>query len=182
MPGGEGTGGIIDYFRLPKQEWYWYRNQYAGVPPPAAPGGGTPAALQLTADNTNLVAVDGTDDSQLIVTVLDANGNATSNNVPVTLTVISGPGQFPTGTNITFTPPSSSQASDIAILAGKAAIEFRTYYSGTTVIQATSPGLASTNIVITSQGSPVWTNGVTPPAPTTALLTFQWHHYLAAGA
>jgi beta-galactosidase len=143
LPGGSGTMGMVDFFRIPKRAWYWYRNQYARIPPPTWPGGGVPAALQLTASTTNFTAVDGTQDAQLLVTVLDAGGNATSNNVPVTLTVISGPGLFPTGTNITFTPQGNGQASDIAILEGKAAIEFRTYYSGTSVIQATSPGLTS---------------------------------------
>jgi autotransporter-associated beta strand protein len=166
LPGGSGTMGMVDFFRIPKRAWYWYRNQYAGVPPPAWPGGGTPAQIQLTTDTTNFTAVDGTQDAQLLVTVLDAYGNPTSNNVPVTLTIISGPGQFPTGTNIAFTPQGSGQASDIAILEGKAAIEFRTYYSGTSVIQATSPGLTSASVTITSQGSPAWVPGVTPPAPT----------------
>ena len=166
LPGGSGTMGMVDFFRIPKRAWYWYRNQYAGVPAPAWPTNGTPAALQLTTDRTNFTAVDGTQDAQLLVTVLDANGNPTSNNVPVTLTIISGPGQFPTGTNITFTPQGSGQASDIAILEGKAAIEFRTYYSGTSVIQAASPGLTGTSVTITSQGSPAWVPGVTPPAQT----------------
>jgi hypothetical protein len=160
-----GIMGIVDYFRLPKRAWYWYRNAYAGVSPPAWPGNGTPAALQLAADKTNLVAVDGTDDAQLIVTVRDANGNAISNNVPINLSILSGPGEFPTGTNITFTPPSSSPQSDIAIRDGKAAIEFRSYYAGTTVINAASPGLTNATITITSQGSPAWVAGVTPPAP-----------------
>jgi autotransporter-associated beta strand protein len=187
LPGGSGTMGMVDFFRIPKRAWYWYRNQYAGIPPPTWPGNGTPAALQLTASTTNFTAVDGTQDAQLIVTVLDASGNATSNNVTVTLTVISGPGQFPTGTNITFTPQGNGQASDIAILEGKAAIEFRTYYSGTSVIQASSPGLTGTNITITSQGSPSWVPGVTPPAQTLTYSRFNGtvtlppvHSYLLA--
>ena len=157
------TMGIVDYFRLPKRAWYWYRNTYASVAPPSWPASGTAAALQLTADKTNLVAVDGTDDAQLIVTVLDSKGTAISNNVPVTLSITSGPGEFPTGTSITFTPSGSSDQSDIAILDGKAAIEFRSYYSGTTAIKATSPGLTAATISITSQGSPAWVAGVTPP-------------------
>jgi len=157
------TMGIVDYFRLPKRAWYWYRNAYAKVAPPTWPASGTAAALQLTADKTNLAAVDGTDDAQLIVTVLDSKGNAISNNVPVTLSVTSGPGEFPTGTSITFTPSGSSDQSDIAILDGKAAIEFRSYYSGTSVIKATSSGLTAATITITSQGSPAWVEGVTPP-------------------
>lgn len=164
--GGSGLEllGIVDYFRLPKRAWYWYRNAYVGVPPPAWPGNGTPAALGLTASTNHFTTVDGTQDAQLIVTVLDANGNPISNNVPVTLTVTSGPGEFPTGPSITFMPPSSSPQSDIAIRDGKAAIAFRTYYSGTSVITASSPGLISTNITITSEGSPAYVPGVTPPA------------------
>jgi hypothetical protein len=155
--------GMVDYFRLPKRRWYWYRSAYANVPPPTWPVDGTPAALQLTVDKTTLAAVDGTDDAQLIVTAVDSKGTPISNNVPVTLSITSGPGEFPTGTSITFTPPGSSDQSDIAILEGKAAIEFRSYYSGTTVIKATSPGLTAATVTITSQGSPAWVEGVTPP-------------------
>ena len=157
------VSGMVDYFRLPKRRWYWYRNAYANVPPPTWPVDGTPAALQLTADKTTLTAVDGTDDAQLIATVVDSKGTPISNNVPVTLTITSGPGEFPTGTTITFTPPGSSDQSDIAILEGKAAIEFRSYYAGTTVITATSPGLTAATITITSQGTPAWVEGVTAP-------------------
>jgi hypothetical protein len=153
---------MVDYFRLPKRRWYWYRNAYANVPPPTWPVDGTPAALKLDADKTTLAAVDGTDDAQLIVTVLDSKGTPISNNVPVTLSIASGPGEFPTGTSITFTPPGGSDQSDIAILEGKAAIEFRSYYAGTTVIKATSPNLTAATITITSQGSPAWVEGVTP--------------------
>jgi hypothetical protein len=156
------VSGMVDYFRLPKRRWYWYRNAYANVPPPTWPVDGTPAALKLEADKTSLAAVDGTDDAQLIVTVVDSKGIPISNNVPVTLSITSGPGEFPTGTSITFTAPGSSDQSDIAILEGKAAIEFRSYYSGTTVIKATSPNLTAATITITSQGSPAWVEGVTP--------------------
>jgi beta-galactosidase len=121
--------------------------------------------LQLTADKTSLSAVDGTDDAQLIVTVVDSKGTAITNNVPVTLSVSSGPGEFPTGTSITFTPAGGGDQSDIAILDGKAAIEFRSYYSGTSVIKATSPGLTAASITITSQGSPAWVEGVTKGPP-----------------
>ena len=107
--------------------------------------------------------MDGTDDVQLVVTVLDSKGAPISNNVAVTLSITSGPGEFPTGTSMTFTPPGSSDQSDIAILEGKASIEFRSYYAGKTVIKATSPGLTAATVTITSQGSPAWVEGVTPP-------------------
>ncbi len=44
--------GIVDYFRIPKRSWYWYRNAYAKVPPPEWPQPGTPAGLKLEADKT----------------------------------------------------------------------------------------------------------------------------------
>jgi beta-galactosidase len=161
-----GIMGIVDYFRIPKRSYYWYRNAYAKVAPPTWPTSGTPAGLKLTTSTTTLTAVDGTQDAWLLVTVVDSSGKALSNNVPVTLTVTSGPGEFPTGPSITFTPPGSGAASDIAILDGQAAIEFRTYYAGSSVIQATSPGLTSASVTITSQGSPAWVEGTTPKADT----------------
>lgn len=153
-----GRMGIVDYFRLPKRAWYWYRNEYRHIPPPAWPVEGTPAKLRLESDKTTLKAVDGTDDAQLIVTVLDAAGKELSNSVPVTLDIVSGPGEFPTGPSMTFEPKS-----DIAILDGKAAIEFRSYYAGTTKIRVSSPGLVGAEIDIKSLGAPQWKPGVTPP-------------------
>jgi hypothetical protein len=152
----------VDYFRIPKRSYYWYRNTYAKVPPPTWPAAGTAAALKLTSSTATLT-VDGTQDAWLLVTVVDASGKAISNNVPVTLTIKSGPGEFPTGPSITFTPPGMGSASDIGIRDGQAAIEFRTYYSVTSVIEATSPGLTSSSVTLTSQGSPAWVEGTTPP-------------------
>ena len=134
IAGDEGRTGIVDYFRLPKRAWFWYRNESNHILPPKWPIGGTPAALKISADKTTLKSADGTDDAQIIVTVLDKNGRSLSNSPPVTLTVASGPGEFPTGPAITFAPDS-----DIAIRDGQAAMEFRSYYSGKTVIRATSP-------------------------------------------
>ena len=98
-----GIMGIVDYFRIPKRSYYWYRNAYAKVAPPTWPASGTPAGLKLTSSTTTLSAVDGTQDAWLLVTVVDASGKPINNNVPVTLTVTSGPGEFPTGPSITFT-------------------------------------------------------------------------------
>jgi beta-galactosidase len=158
--------GAVDYFRLPKRAWYWYRNAYRGIAPPAWPVAGTPAKLGLDADKTTLAAVDGTDDAQIRVSILDANGVRISNAATVTLTIESGPGEFPTGRTITFTPAGNGDASDIAIVDGWAAIEFRAYQAGTSVIRATSPGLTDATITITSQGSPAYVQGVTALAPT----------------
>jgi len=153
-----GGMGMIDYFRLPKRQWYWYRNEYKKIPPPEWPANGVPAALILSADQTKLNSADGTDDSLLTVTIVDAAGKALSNCPPVTLTLESGPGEFPTGPSITFAPDS-----DIAIRDGQAAIEFRSYHAGKSVIRATSPGLKDAMIEITSLGAPPFIVGETPP-------------------
>jgi hypothetical protein len=152
-----GSMGMVDYFRLPKRQWYWYRNEYLHIPPPAWPSNGVPAGLKLVADRTALDSVDGTDDTQLIVTVVDKEGRSLSNCPPVTLAVESGPGEFPTGPSITFAPDS-----DIAIRDGEAAMEFRSYNSGKTLIRATSPGLKDATIQITSRGEPHFVAGKMP--------------------
>jgi len=102
--------------------------------------------------------VDGTDDAQIIVTVLDKDGNAISNCPPVKLAIEAGPGEFPTGPSVTFAPDS-----DIAIRDGQAALEFRSYYAGKTLIRATSPGLMDATIEIISVGEPKFIAGQTPP-------------------
>jgi hypothetical protein len=154
-----GGMGMMDYFRLPKRQWYWYRQHNRGIPPPAGRQPGVPAALRLSADRTTLRAVDGTEDAHLIVTVVDENGAPLSNCPPVTLAIASGPGEFPTGPSITF-----AADSDIAIRDGAAAIEFRSYHAGETVIRATSPGLTDATIRLTSLGEPKFVSGVTPAA------------------
>ena len=158
IAGDEGKTGIVDYFRLPKRAWYWYRNEYAHIPPPEWPADGTPAALKLSADKTTLKSADGTDDAQIVVTIVDASGKPLSNSPPVTLTIESGPGEFPTGPAIAFAPDS-----DIAIRDGRAAMEFRSYYSGKSVIRATSPGLKDATLTITTLGEPRFIAGKTPP-------------------
>ncbi|MEG1581173.1 MAG: glycoside hydrolase family 2 TIM barrel-domain containing protein [Bacteroidaceae bacterium] len=166
--GGAGlaTMGLVDYFRLPKRQYYWYQECYAkGNKKPVAPvwpTNGTPAQLKLETDKNEIAAPDGTDDVMLTVTVQDAKGKAISNNVPVTLKIVSGPGEFPTGTTLQFLPPSNDEKADIFIRDGKCAIDFRSYYAGTTVIEASSPGLKSSTITLTTLGSPSWIEGVTP--------------------
>jgi hypothetical protein len=152
-----GAMGMVDYFRLPKRQWYWYRNEYLHIPPPAWPSSGEPAGLKLTADKATLNSVDGTDDTQIIVTVVDKDGVPINNCPPVTLAVESGPGEFPTGPSISF-----ASDSDITIRDGQAAMEFRSYYAGKTVIRATSPGLKDATIEINSLGEPMFVAGKTP--------------------
>lgn len=138
-----GKMGIVDYFRIPKRAWYWYRNANLGIAPPEWPVDGKPAKLRLTRSGSGTVRADGADDVQLLVTVLDAEGRELSNCPDVTLSIVNGPGEFPTGRSITFSEPS-----DIRIQDGKAAIEMRAYCSGFTEVEATSPGLQSARIAI----------------------------------
>lgn len=159
-----GCAGIVDYFRIPKRSWYWYRNQYLHIPPPEWPQNGTPAKLALTTDKTTIQGADATDDCQILVTVQDASDKPVSNSPPVTFTIESGPGEFPTGRSITFNPPSKDPQSDIVIRDGQAAIEFRSYYGGKTVIRATSHGLEDGTVTITTTGDPQFVPGQSPIA------------------
>jgi len=158
---GNGVSkGLVDYARIPKREWYWYRNQYLHIPPPAWPQAGVPAQLSLTADKTVIAGTDGRDDVHLLVTVQDAGGKPISNSPPVTFTIESGPGEFPTGRTITF-----DETTDNPIRDGQAAIEFRSYYGGETIIRATSPGLKDATLKIITRGEPQFVAGKTPLAP-----------------
>jgi len=89
--------------------------------------------------------------------VVDKNGRPLSECPPVTLSIVSCPGEFPTGPSITVAPDS-----DITIRDGAAAMEFRSYYSGKTVIRASSPGLKDATVQITSRGEPRYVAGKTP--------------------
>lgn len=159
--------GIIDYFRIPKRAWYWYRNEYAHIPPPEWPQPGIPATLKLDADRLSS-ASDGTEDIKLNVTVIGKNGKPINNSPPVKLTVISGPGEFPTGSAITF-----NKDSDIRILDGQAAIEFRSWYAGPTIIEASSPGLQPARLQLRFTGDNPYKKGITPPSPERPYIRFR---------
>jgi beta-galactosidase len=152
-----GLMGMIDYFRLPKNMWYWYRNEYMRLSPQEPSIDGIPAKLDLTVDKTIISNTNGTDDVFLVVSVLDKAGKQLSNSPDVTLQIVSGPGEFPTGTSITF-----SEASDIYIRDGKAAITFRSYFGGKTTIRAISKGLQSDSVLVETKGVPVFAEGISP--------------------
>ena len=153
-----GQMGMVDYSRLPKRTWYWYRNAYRGIAPPEWPVPGTATALTLTSNHApGPLRADGTDDTQLIVQVVDARGKLLSNAPPVTLRIVSGPGELPTGRSIQFTPQG-----DIAIRDGEAAIEMRAYQSGTIQLEASSPGLREARLSLRAEGGPSFVRGVTP--------------------
>lgn len=163
-----GGMGMIDYFRLPKRQYYWYRNAYAHIAPPTWPVSGKPAALRLTASSPTIARADGTDDVQLIVSVVNAAGRRLSNSPPVHLAIESGPGELPTGRSIDFAPDS-----DIEIRDGEAAIAMRTWQSGTTRLRATSPGLKDAVVEVrTLQGQPFGA-GKTPLVANRPYVAFQ---------
>jgi hypothetical protein len=154
-----GGMGMIDYFRLPKRQYYWYRNAYAHVPPPVWPVDGKPAALSITTSAPTIARADGTDDVQVIVSVVDAQDRRLSNSPPVRLAIESGPGELPTGRAIDFAPES-----DIAIHDGQAAIAMRSWQAGVTRLRATSPGLKDATATVRTLDGPAFVAGKTPVA------------------
>ena len=154
-----GGMGLIDYSRLPKRQYYWYRNAYAHVPPPTWPRAGTPAALSITTSSPTIARADGTDDVQVIVSVVDAQGRRLSNSPPVHLAIESGPGELPTGRAIDFAPDR-----DIAIRDGEAAIAMRSWQAGATRLRATSPGLEDAVAIVRTLSGPSFVPGKTPIA------------------
>jgi len=159
IAGNMGEMGIVDFARIPKRSWYWYRNYFRGIEPPDWPVEGTPKSLKLFADKTELQGTDATDDAHINVQVIGESGKHISNSPDVTLTIISGPGEFPTGRSITF---KESTRNEIQILDGHAAIEFRSYEGGVTIIEAASEELEPAQIEITTLGEPMYNEGVTP--------------------
>jgi len=155
-----GSKGIVDYARIPKRSWYWYRNTLLHIPPPPWPEAGTAAQLALSSDKATIQGTDATDDAQILVTVENAAGKALSDSPAVTFTIESGPGEFPTGRTITF-----DSTGDIPIRDGEAAIEFRSNYAGQTKIRATSSGLKDGLLTITTNGEPAFAPGISPAVP-----------------
>lgn len=151
IAGKQGLKGIVDHSRLPKQSWYWYRNAYRQIPPQEPPRNTTAVSLAIDSSSQVIQGTDGFDDVQLIVSLRDADEAVVNAVPPITLIIESGPGEFPTGRSITFDP-----ATDITYFAGQAAIAFRSYHGGTTVIRARSPGLRDATIEIVTVGDPVF--------------------------
>ncbi|MET8763974.1 RICIN domain-containing protein [Lentzea sp. NPDC004782] len=161
--------GMIDYYRLPKDQWYWYRAnkaKWSGTTNIADPAPvpreqstrATATAMTLETGRNSAVTVtdDGSTDTQLVVTMRNASGAWVNDTRTVKLTVTSGPGILPGGKSYTFTP--GRQAFD-----GKAAVEFRSYYAGTTTITASSAGLPDATITVTTTDTVGAGNEPEPP-------------------
>ncbi len=145
--GNMGAMGMIDYYRLPLNTWYWYRRELMGIPFPPERKKGTPKYLRMTSDVRQFKA-NGQEDAWIYVEVLDEDYRPLSNELEVTLTVVCGDGIFPTGKAITFRPEEHS------FLDGQCAIEFRSFYGGDNLVEATALGLEPARIHIKALGEP----------------------------
>ncbi len=132
--------GIVDFFRLPKQSWYWYRQALRGIAPVPVPPEGEAAGIRLSSDRTQLHSCRGEDDALICFQLLDREGNPVSASTPVTLTA-SGAGVFPTGKSICF-----AADSPIRLAAGSGAICLRATQGGDITIRASAPGLSGATL------------------------------------
>lgn len=142
--------GIVDYYRLPLKAWYTYREVNTGVPRKDSVDG-TASKMKIEAnytyDGQTTLQNNGKDDAQIIVTLLNDNDEWVNDSTTIQLEVVDGPGVFPGGK--TYTMTDNKQFMD-----GKGAIEFRSYYAGTTTIRATAPDrpeLAPVEIQLTTE-------------------------------
>lgn len=165
-----GHMGMIDYYRLPLRSWYWYRFNYfaeqsgsdshdlgyLGIQQPFAdnsepewPKPGKPKQIKLYpgVGSSSTIKNDGTDDTQLVVELVDEYGKRVDVTADVTLTIVSGPGQFPS-----YNPKHINAEAGLLIIEGIGAITFRSYYAGETVISATSSDLQGAIFIITTVG------------------------------
>lgn len=147
--GDMGHMGFIDYYRLPLDAWYWYRKELGGIDPPPKPVEGVPVKIGLSADR-DTIRSDGTEDAQIRVTMLDAQGRRVTASPDVVLEVISGSGVFPTGKRFLLSEKKGNLAQ------GLGAIEFRSYYAGDTLIRASAENLAAGELILHVTGEDQW--------------------------
>ncbi|WP_335992194.1 glycoside hydrolase family 2 protein [Glycomyces sp. MUSA5-2] len=157
---GAGLQGLVDYFRIPRRSYHWYREKLLGITPPRFPRPGAAAELRLRAD-TDTIPTDGTGDAHLVVEFFDAAGERVAEDRSVTLTVVEGGGLFPSGRSITLGPETDS------VNDGAAAVDFRSYIPGPQHIRATSVGLEPVELMLTATGDnrPRRTPRLAPAAP-----------------
>lgn len=145
--GNMGHMGMIDYYRLPLDTWYWYRENLAGIPRPEIPRKGTPARVRLTADRLQLKS-DGTEDVKIVAEVLDGEGKRIDCNPEIELQVAEGPGRFPTGRTFRLSPEKEN------LIQGIGAITLRPFGGGEIVIRAVCEGLSCDELHIFAEGAP----------------------------
>ncbi|MGN0242546.1 MAG: NPCBM/NEW2 domain-containing protein [Lachnospiraceae bacterium] len=130
--------GIVDYYRLPLKVWYSYREAKTGIPREDSIEG---TATQITLDTNfsykgqTTLPNDGSDDVQIIVTLKNDQDEWVNDSTDIILEVVDGPGVFPGGKTYTMIDGKT-------FMDGKGAIEFRSFYSGTTTIKVSAPNRA----------------------------------------
>lgn len=160
--------GMIDYNRLPLKPYYWYRynwlgqdtqgynEPYYGITPPEQgraepewPKPGNPVAIKLSLGpgSNKIIKNDGTSDTQIVITLIDASGKRVSADNTVTLSV-DGPGMLPSYDRKTISRPV------LDMIDGMGAVNFRSYYAGNAKITATAVGLKSDSLTLTITGNP----------------------------
>jgi hypothetical protein len=148
-----GTMGMINNARIPGKRYYFYQNLYLGTPAPVWPASGTASKLKIKIDRDTLTD-DGKTDVQVLIQVQNSSGQWLTNSPAITVTDLAGLGAFPTGsptgTSITFT----ANTLEGGVSNGQAAIEYRSYKAGTTVLKATSSGLAADSVTIVIKAVP----------------------------
>lgn len=144
-----GYMGIIDYYRLPLNSWYWYRQELLGIAPPPPAREGMACALRMSADK-QIIGTDGTDDVHLVVEAIDQAGNRVAQPTAVLLEVTEGGGIFPTGRSLWLSTDSDS------FLDGMGAIELRSYYAGRITIRASAEGLEPAILQVEAVGGERW--------------------------
>ncbi|KQR86381.1 glycoside hydrolase family 2 [Microbacterium sp. Leaf179] len=157
--GGAGLArmGMIDYNRLPKDQWYWFRankarwTDEAVVADPVAvareqsvQGAATAMTLAPSKYSSDTITDDGRTDTQLVVTLRNGAGEWVNDTRAVTLTVTDGPGILPGGKSYTFSP-------GLTMFDGKAAVAFRSAFAGTSTITASSDGLPDATFQVNTE-------------------------------
>jgi beta-galactosidase len=146
-----GREGLVDRLYLPKNVYFMFRNKLRGIAPDYWTNG-TPTHVELIADLANLKA-NGSDISQIVATLRDANGACKHQACNVTFTVSSGASSVAmlyTGESVN--PASGASTVACAVEGGRAGIFLRTStIPGNIVVTATtSCGLSATTVNLTS--------------------------------
>lgn len=146
-----GYLGMIDYYRLPLNLWYQYREKLLGIKRPEPVKEGVAYGIRIRADRT-CIRTDGTEDAFIMVEIIDKEGNRIANTMEVVLEVVRGGAVFPTGKRFVLSPEKGN------FYEGLGAIELRSYYAGENKIIAKADGLITGELIIHAVGEEPWKN------------------------
>lgn len=140
-----GNMGIIDLYRLPLRAYYAYREKLIGIPPIKFPIKGIATHLTMEVDKKE-ISCDGTQDSRILVKLLDKNNVHVNSVANIVLKIKSGGGYFPSGSEW------KMSSNNGTFLDGTGAIELRSYYSGEIKVEAFAEGLKPCEVIINAIG------------------------------